>query len=136
MQWQMMSKAWIAATILVFLANSEICPDRSTLFRPDETQPIQLKRVHGVMFDADIHLFELTGQNQKDTGAVLTTIDKLFEQVHPGLSSYADSPEQTAESLQPLLKVALEIVSCGQCSNKLFVLRATAGLRLLSVYKA
>ncbi|KAA3681623.1 ectonucleoside triphosphate diphosphohydrolase 5/6 [Paragonimus westermani] len=125
-----------------FLANSKTHADRPNVFRPDEpslsTQPA---RIYGVVFDAGstgsrVHVFELTRQNQKDEDAPLTLTDELFEQVHPGLSSYADNPEQAAESLQPLLKAALKRVPSGHCSNTSVVLRATAGLRLLSAHKA
>ncbi|KAF6776865.1 hypothetical protein AHF37_03364 [Paragonimus kellicotti] len=125
-----------------FLANSKPYPDGPTVFRPNElslsTQP---DRIYGVVFDAGstgsrVHVFELTRQNLKDVDAPLTLTDELFEQVHPGLSSYADNPEQAAESLQPLLKAALKRVPRGYCSNTSVVLRATAGLRLLSAQKA
>lgn len=56
---------------------------------------------------------------------------ETFEQIKPGLSSYANSPEDAAKSLDVLLDIALaeipkELQSCTPVAVK-----ATAGLRLL-----
>jgi Golgi nucleoside diphosphatase len=56
----------------------------------------------------------------------------LICRVHPGISTYADSPTAVGEHLEPLLSYALkQIPTSHQPSTPLFLL-ATAGMRLLS----
>jgi guanosine-diphosphatase len=63
--------------------------------------------------------------------AVPTLEHETFEQIKPGLSSYANSPLQAAESLDALLDIAVaEIPKELQLCTPLAV-KATAGLRLL-----
>ena len=52
-----------------------------------------------------VHIYSFT----KNAGQ-LDLDEDTFEQLKPGLSSYADSPQKAAESLQPLMQKALEIV--------------------------
>ncbi|KAK9807066.1 hypothetical protein WJX72_012473 [[Myrmecia] bisecta] len=59
-----------------------------------------------------------------------------FEQLKPGLSSHADDPQAAAESLKPLLDVALKTVPEDLQSSTPCMLGATAGLRLLPEGKA
>jgi len=62
---------------------------------------------------------------------VPTLEHETFEQIKPGLSSYANSPEKAAESLDALLDIAVaEIPKELQACTPLAV-KATAGLRLL-----
>jgi apyrase len=53
--------------------------------------------------------------------------------VRPGLSAYADNPEQAAQSLEPLMDFALEKLGTDGrvLSDSSVLLRATAGMRLL-----
>ncbi|KAI8110376.1 hypothetical protein M9435_002051 [Picochlorum sp. BPE23] len=59
-----------------------------------------------------------------------------FEQLKPGLSSYADNPEDAAKSLQPLLEKALATVPKSKQTSTPIMVGATAGLRLLPDGKA
>ncbi|KAG0599291.1 hypothetical protein M758_12G140900 [Ceratodon purpureus] len=77
-------------------------------------------RVHVYAFDKDLQLVKL------DSGELEVLVRKK-----PGLSSYALNPKAGAESLQSLLKVALEAVPADQQSTTPVLLGATAGLRLL-----
>lgn len=43
-------------------------------------------------------------------GGQLDLQSDIFEQLKPGLSSYADAPEEAAKSLVPLLETALKTV--------------------------
>lgn len=61
---------------------------------------------------------------------------EVFNQIKPGLSSYANDPKAAARSLDRLLKVALENVpkSLHHCTP--IAIKATAGLRLLGEEKS
>lgn len=65
---------------------------------------------YAIVFDAGstgsrVHVFRFT-----DLGGQLDLESDTFEQLKPGLSSYADDPPAAAQSLEPLLKVALDTV--------------------------
>jgi len=63
--------------------------------------------------------------------AAPTLEHETFEQIKPGLSSYAGNPQRAAESLDALLDIAVaEIPTEFQTCTPLAV-KATAGLRLL-----
>ncbi|KAK7085353.1 Ectonucleoside triphosphate diphosphohydrolase 5 [Halocaridina rubra] len=62
--------------------------------------------------------------------------DELWHEVKPGLSSYADNPEEGAKSLLPLLDLAKGKIPQKNWGSTPLVLKATAGLRLLSEEKA
>mmetsp|Transcript_32932 Transcript_32932/g.78154 ORF Transcript_32932/g.78154 Transcript_32932/m.78154 type:complete len:449 (+) Transcript_32932:117-1463(+) len=74
-------------------------------------------RVHIFTFSTGSGMLELETDN--------------FQQLKPGLSSYAESPKSAAESLKPLLDKALETVPANQQPHTSVEVRATAGLRLL-----
>jgi len=62
----------------------------------------------------------------------LETKDKWTKKVHPGVSSFGDTPELVGtEHLQPLLDHALEYVPKHAVSDTPIFLLATAGMRLL-----
>ena len=52
-----------------------------------------------------VHIYSFT----KNKG-LLDLDEDTFEQLKPGLSSYADEPEQAAQSLKPLVEKALATV--------------------------
>ncbi|RKP08495.1 nucleoside phosphatase GDA1/CD39 [Thamnocephalis sphaerospora] len=60
---------------------------------------------------------------------------EVFHHIKPGLSAYPDDPEAAAHSLDPLLDVALANVPPSQHHCTPIVVKATAGLRLLSAGK-
>ncbi|KAG0173422.1 Guanosine-diphosphatase [Apophysomyces sp. BC1034] len=57
--------------------------------------------------------------------------NEVFEMLKPGLSSFAKNPQAAAESLDPLMKVALENVPTEIHACTPVAVKATAGLRLL-----
>ena len=59
-----------------------------------------------------------------------------FDQLKPGLSSYADKPKDAALSLKPLLDKAMATVPEAQQKSTPIMVGATAGLRLLPDGKA
>lgn len=62
--------------------------------------------------------------------------DELFEQIKPGLSSFADDPVKGAQSLQILLNKAKAVIPKSEWANTPLSMKATAGLRLLPKEKA
>ena len=65
---------------------------------------------YAIVFDAGstgsrIHVFKFTAQH-----GTLDLESDTFEQLKPGLSSYADNPTAASASLEPLMKVALSTV--------------------------
>jgi len=61
---------------------------------------------------------------------------EFFDSVKPGLSSFADEPEKGAETIRNLLNKAKEGIPASVWHTTPLVLKATAGLRLLSPEKA
>lgn len=64
-------------------------------------------------------------------------LDKeLFKEVKPGLSSFADKPEDAARSLTTLLNEAKMVIPQSEWPRTLLTMKATAGLRMLPEHKA
>ncbi|KAF9930157.1 Guanosine-diphosphatase [Linnemannia zychae] len=61
---------------------------------------------------------------------------EVFEMLKPGLSSYDDNAQAAAESLDPLLKIALKTVPEFLHKSTPVAVKATAGLRLLGDVKS
>ena len=61
---------------------------------------------------------------------------ETFSQIQPGLSSFASAPPEAANSLEPLLKLALERVPSSLHSCTPIAVKATAGLRRLGEQKS
>ena len=94
-------------------------------------------RKYAIVFDAGstgsrVHVFRF------DVGAAeeLQLVDDTFEQLKPGLSSFAKEPEKGAESLKPLLAIAMKTVPESQRAETTVEVRATAGLRMLPGHEA
>uniref|UniRef100_A0A8C1FYX6 nucleoside diphosphate phosphatase n=2 Tax=Cyprinus carpio TaxID=7962 RepID=A0A8C1FYX6_CYPCA len=86
---------------------------------------------YGIMFDAGstgtrIHIYKFI---QKDPVELPVLDNEMYHAVKPGLSAYADMPEE-------LLKVAKKTIPKEQWIQTPVVLKATAGLRLLPQEKA
>lgn len=79
-----------------------------------------------------VHIFKFT---YKKTGTLELNFDE-FQQLKPGLSSYPDDPQAAANSLAPLVDLALKTVPKDQQSSTPIMVGATAGLRLLPGNKA
>ena len=60
----------------------------------------------------------------------------LFEELKPGLSSYADKPADAAHNLHSLIDKAKIFIPKEEWSSTPITLKATAGLRLLPKAKA
>jgi guanosine-diphosphatase len=104
------------------LGTDSYCSDRGTRY--------------GIMFDAGstgsrIHVFEFVFESND-----IKLVREVFEQLKPGLSSYADNPEGAAKSLLPLLDVAMREVPVSQRACTPMLLKATAGLRLIGAEKS
>ena len=87
---------------------------------------------YAVVFDAGstgsrVHVFrfDVDGEGQ------LVLIDDTFEQLKPGLSSFAANPTEGAGSLKPLLATAMKTVPAAKRPDTTVEVRATAGLRML-----
>uniref|UniRef100_A0A3Q0R2G3 Ectonucleoside triphosphate diphosphohydrolase 6 n=1 Tax=Amphilophus citrinellus TaxID=61819 RepID=A0A3Q0R2G3_AMPCI len=91
----------------------------------------------GIMFDAGstgtrIHVFKF---QMEDKGAP-TLAHETFRAIKPGLSAYADEPQQCAAGIVELLEVAKSSIPPLYWTSTPVVLKATAGLRLLPGQKA
>ncbi|CAG2258153.1 ENTPD5_6 [Mytilus edulis] len=87
--------------------------------------------IYAVVLDAGstgsrVHVFQF-----KRTSGPLKLVREVFEQVKPGLSSFADDPKKGAESIRQLLNIALAEVPSELQKRTPVSLLATAGLRLL-----
>ncbi|KAM6075456.1 nucleoside diphosphate phosphatase ENTPD5 isoform 3-T11 [Chlamydotis macqueenii] len=109
-------------------------------FFPPNMCPINAKAntFYGIMFDAGstgtrIHIYTFV---QKSPENLPELEGEIFESVKPGLSAYADQPEKGAETVKRLLDMAVDAVPPHLWKKTPVVLKATAGLRLLSEEKA
>ncbi|KAJ3410422.1 Guanosine-diphosphatase [Chytridiales sp. JEL 0842] len=92
---------------------------------------------YALMLDAGstgsrIHVYSFNYCN----GASPSLVDEVFHQIKPGLSSYSDSPDDAAKSLDELMEVALKHVPQKYQSCTPVAVKATAGLRLLGNEKS
>nr|CAB3242707.1 ectonucleoside triphosphate diphosphohydrolase 5 [Phallusia mammillata] len=102
---------------------------------PDKIEP---EYVFSIMIDAGstgsrVHVYKFSSNS---VSAAPTLVDELFEQVKPGLSSYAENPQEGAASIKTLLEIAKERVPQSQWASTPLSLKATAGLRLLPAEQA
>lgn len=134
----------MAVPVLLILAVVLLMPRRAEL--SDEfhrSQPFSRKHYEGgsaeryaIVIDAGstgsrVHIFKFLSKN----GKLELQFDK-FDQLKPGLSSYADDPAAAAQSLTPLVELAKKTVPLAQHSSTPIMVGATAGLRLLPDGKA
>lgn len=68
--------------------------------------------------------------------SVLGLDEELFEEVQPGLSSFADEPKKAAATISQLLKKAKDKIPKDMWKTTPVALKATAGLRLLPTEKS
>uniref|UniRef100_UPI0037E95DA3 ectonucleoside triphosphate diphosphohydrolase 6 n=1 Tax=Semicossyphus pulcher TaxID=241346 RepID=UPI0037E95DA3 len=102
-------------------------------------KPVSTGRIfqYGIMFDAGstgtrIHIFKFQIENKEAPKLSHET----FRAIKPGLSAYADDPEQCTAGIEELLEVAKSSVPPSVWTVTPVVLKATAGLRLLPGEKA
>ncbi|KAJ1688920.1 hypothetical protein LUZ63_013075 [Rhynchospora breviuscula] len=81
-------------------------------------------RLHVFRFDDNIDLLQINGRLE------------VYDKITPGLSSYAENPDEAANSLIPLLKEALDAVPKILQPVTPIKLGATAGLRLVGEKKS
>ena len=79
-----------------------------------------------------IHVFEF---DYTDSPRV-KLVREVFKEVRPGLSKYGESPKEAADSLRPLMDIAIKEVPRHLHSCTPVELKATAGLRLLGQEKS
>jgi len=65
-----------------------------------------------------------------------TLEDEIFKEIKPGLSAYPDDPKMAADSLEPLLKLAMDEIPKELQDCTPIAVKATAGLRLLGEEKS
>ena len=106
------------------------------------TDSLKSQRKHVVIFDGGstgtrIHVFTFQIKPQRETNLIKHQRKRIilksedFKSITPGLSSYAESPEEAANSVRSLLSFAGEIIPDEHRPNTSLSLIATAGLRLL-----
>lgn len=124
----------ISAVMVIMPRKSPLQYDRHYITPQTSSQTAGTR--YAIVFDAGstgsrIHVFKFNVDKSD-----LTLISDTFEQLKPGLSSYADDPQKAAESLKPLLDTAMKTVPKNMQSQTTLSLKATAGLRLLPGDKA
>ncbi|KAK9466572.1 nucleoside phosphatase family-domain-containing protein [Lipomyces arxii] len=111
----------------------EVATDGTCVKSHDGKKPVTQ---YALMVDAGstgsrIHVYQFT--NCQETPEL---VNEVFEMTKPGLSSYPDNPQGAAESLDPLLAVAMKSVPDDFKACTPIALKATAGLRLLGDEKS
>eukprot|EP00058_Branchiostoma_floridae_P019055 XP_002604544.1 hypothetical protein BRAFLDRAFT_79389 [Branchiostoma floridae] len=79
-----------------------------------------------------LHVFKFRRNSEDD----ITLVSEKFESIKPGLSSYADDPDEGAASIRGLVQIAQEVVPVAMQRTTPLALKATAGLRMLPEAKA
>ncbi|CAJ1057613.1 ectonucleoside triphosphate diphosphohydrolase 6 isoform X1 [Xyrichtys novacula] len=103
----------------------------------DEKTSSHAQFQYGIMFDAGstgtrIHVFKF----QTESRDAPKLAHETFKAIKPGLSAYADDPEQCKAGIIKLLEVAKSSIPPSVWNITPVVLKATAGLRLLPGEKA
>ncbi|KAM9354862.1 ectonucleoside triphosphate diphosphohydrolase 5 [Pholidichthys leucotaenia] len=106
---------------------------------PAAPLPVSVSRVfYGIMFDAGstgtrIHIYKFI---QKDPVELPVLDNEMYHAVKPGLSAYKDNTEEGGNTIRQLLRIAKKTVPEEDWKRTPVVLRATAGLRMMSEDKA
>ncbi|XP_004082620.2 ectonucleoside triphosphate diphosphohydrolase 5 [Oryzias latipes] len=100
--------------------------------------PFSSRVFYGVMFDAGstgtrIHIYKFI---QKDPVELPVLDSEMYHAIKPGLSEYKYNPEEGGNTIRQLLKIAKKTVPEEEWKRTPVVLRATAGLRLLTEEQA
>ena len=100
----------IVAVLAVVPRTSPLHFDRSRIISQVHTSGGAAGVRYAIVFDAGstgsrIHVFKFSMEDGE-----LKLESDTFEQLKPGLSSYADDPQKAAESLKPLLETAVKTV--------------------------
>ncbi|KAI6237945.1 Nucleoside-diphosphatase uda-1 [Aphelenchoides besseyi] len=77
-----------------------------------------------------LHLFEFSHDTNHEHSPFKVE-NEIFNEIKPGLSSFASEPENAAVSIRGLISAAREVVPVHLWSHTPIVMKATAGLRLL-----
>lgn len=93
-----------------------------------------------LVFDAGstgtrIHVYKFRASTDTDNGDTFVLKNEVFVERKPGLSSFADRVDKAEEQIDELLQIADREVSRFKHRSTPLVLRATAGLRLISETK-
>ncbi|GAA93896.1 uncharacterized protein L969DRAFT_70134 [Mixia osmundae IAM 14324] len=122
-------------------ANMQANPNHPTQQKETCSIPLdQRPSSYALMIDAGstgsrIHVYTFTyctsASTPSNKDAVPALESEVFEQLQPGLSSYSGRPREAAESLRPLLEVALKTIPESERKCTPIAVKATAGLRLL-----
>lgn len=94
------------------------------------------QELYAVVFDAGSTGSRVHVVSFLESQGTLELQNDALQHLKPGLSSYADNPEEAAQSLAPLLEFALKSVPEAYQAQTKVKLGATAGLRLLPDGKA
>ncbi|XP_066282844.1 ectonucleoside triphosphate diphosphohydrolase 5-like [Branchiostoma lanceolatum] len=107
------------------------------VWQREQARPGRSQVLYGVMIDAGstgsrLHVFKFRRNSEAD----IKLVSEKFESIKPGLSSYADNPDEGAGSIQGLVQIAMETVPVAMQRTTPIALKATAGLRMLPEDKA
>nr|XP_002740456.2 PREDICTED: ectonucleoside triphosphate diphosphohydrolase 5-like [Saccoglossus kowalevskii] len=103
-------------------------------YLPSPKLKVNTNDVYAVMFDAGstgsrIHVLHFV--EDQTANSHLRLVASVFEQVKPGLSSFAENATESLDGLKYLLAIALDTVPKNKWEDTMIALKATAGLRLL-----
>lgn len=82
-----------------------------------------------------IHVYKFRSTTDNDNGETFVLKNEIFKERKPGLSSFADQISKAEDQINELLQIADHSVSRFKHRSTPLVLRATAGLRLISEVK-
>ena len=126
-----------ASIIGPFISFNWKYPNTQIILHPfDATKHMIHDRDYAVVFDGGstgtrVHIFSFViNQDLKQRKIIL--LDENYYYIKPGLSSFAYNVSEAVLSLEPLLSQAIKYVPTLLAPQTPLILKATAGLRLLS----